>query len=385
MPGGREAQTNAPGSLPDDGDGLFLGMISGTSADGIDVALVRFEGETTLLLHGATYPYPTELRTLILDLSQASGQIKLDDFAALDQRIGTHFAEAALSSLAAAGVTAESVLALGSHGQTLRHRPHGPHPFTLQVGDASVIAERTGIRVVADFRRRDVAAGGQGAPLLPALHAALFADADSDVAVLNLGGIANLTLLPRAGGATGFDTGPANCLLDAWSMRHRGTAHDEGGTWAASGTVAPALLESMLAESFFALPAPRSTGRDRFHLGWLDRLLPAGKFDPADVQATLLELTARTIAEALKSELPDAARVLACGGGVHNAALMRRLSTLVSPAALTTTDAYGLDPDFVEAAGFAWLARQTLLGRPGNVPAVTGARGARVLGAIHAA
>lgn len=380
-----QRDSSGPDTAPLSGDGLFLGMISGTSADGIDVALARFQNEQLHLLHGATHPYPPKLRALVLELSQAAGEVELDDFGALDQRIGAAFAAAALATLSTAGVAADAVIAVGSHGQTLRHRPHGAYPFTLQVGDANVIAERTGICTVADFRRRDVAAGGQGAPLLPALHAALFADADANVAVLNLGGIANLTLLPRAGKVTGFDTGPANCLLDAWSMRHRGSAHDEGGRWAASGIVDASLLESMLADPYFGLSAPRSTGRDRFHLDWLDGHLSGRECNPADVQATVLELTARSIADALQKELPGVARVLACGGGVHNRALMQRLSERISPAVLATTETYGLDPDFVEATGFAWLARQTLLARPGNLPSVTGAKGPRILGAIHAA
>ncbi len=364
---------------------LYLGLISGTSADGIDAALVAFDGDAPRLLLGQTHAYPAELRESLLTISQATGAISLDTLGELDQRVGMAFAEAAITALEAAGVASDAVAAIGSHGQTLRHRPLGPHPFTLQIGDPNVIAERTGIRTVADFRRRDVAAGGQGAPLLPALHAALFADASADVAVLNLGGIGNLTLLPRAGGVRGFDTGPANCLLDAWIGEHTGGARDEGGRWADGGTVDAVLLEELLADPYFELSAPKSTGRDYFHLDWLRAQVGDTSRDPRDVQATLLQLTATSIVAALRSELPQATRLIACGGGVHNAALMQCLRTLAAPIELSTTAAHGLDPDFVEAVGFAWLARATVAGNAGNLPAVTGAAGPRILGAIYAA
>ncbi len=365
--------------------GLYLGLISGTSADGIDAALVEFDGERPRLVRGDTHPYPDALRAELLSVSQADGAITLDCLGQLDQRVGVEFATAALRTLEASGFIATDIVAIGSHGQTLRHRPNGAHPFTLQIGDPNVIAENTGIRTVADFRRRDVAAGGQGAPLLPALHAALFAEAGVDVAVLNLGGIANLTLLPRSGAVRGFDTGPANCLLDAWIAEHVGGARDEGGEWAAGGHVDASLLERLAADPYFAKPAPKSTGRDHFHPGWLRNRIGASSLDPRNVQATLLELSASSIVAALRSELPAAARLIACGGGVHNRALMQRLSELAAPIEVTTTAASGLDPDFVEAVGFAWLARATLMGAAGNLPAVTGARGPRVLGGIFAA
>lgn len=362
---------------------LYLGLISGTSADGIDVALVEFEGGRPRLLFGCTRAYAPDLRGLLLAISQAAGEIPLDVLGQLDQRVGVAFAEAALTALEAAGVSSADVAAIGSHGQTLRHRPQGPHPFTLQIGDPNVIVERTGIRTVADFRRRDVAAGGQGAPLLPALHAAIFSDANADVAVLNVGGIANLTLLPATGGARGFDTGPANCLLDAWIAEHTGHSHDEDGRWADGGVADAALLERLLGDPYFSLPAPKSTGRDHFHLEWLRFRFGDAAVEPRNVQATLLELSARSIVDALRAELPAAARLIACGGGVHNAALMRRLRERAAPIEVTTSAAYGLDPDFVEAVGFAWLARATVTGAPGNLPGVTGAAGPRVLGGIY--
>jgi anhydro-N-acetylmuramic acid kinase len=274
---------------------------------------------------------------------------------------------------------------VGSHGQTIRHRPSGEHPFTLQIGNASVMAERCGIDVVADFRSADVAAGGQGAPLLPAVHAMLLNAPGRTRVVLNLGGIANITVLAADGRVFGFDTGPANGLMDAWCLRHRGEAFDRNGAFAASGRVDEPLLATLLADPYFALPPPKSTGREHFHLGWLDACLHATTASPADVQATLLELTARSIAAAIDAHASDAADVLLCGGGVHNQVLVQRLRELLRPRKLGSTADYGVDPDYLEATAFAWLARQRLLGLPGNLPAVTGARGPRVLGAVYLA
>lgn len=361
----------------------YLGLISGTSADAVDAALVTFEPRPLLLAHLA-YPWPTPLREEILRLSQDAADTTLDAVAWLDAAIGETFAAAALALLAELPATVRgTVRAIGSHGQTLRHAPRGDPGFTLQLGDPHRIAERTGLPVVADFRRRDVAAGGEGAPLMPAFHAAILAAPDEDRAVLNLGGIANLTLLPRRGGVRGFDTGPANALLDAWAQRSVGTPHDVDGAWARSGQVDAALLARLLDEPYFRVAPPKSTGRDHFHLEWLAGRL--GSTPPAaiDVQATLVELTARTVADALRAAQPDTDRVLACGGGARNRFLMERLAAALAPAALQTTDTYGVNADFLEAMGFAWLARETLAGRPGNLPSVTGARGPRVLGAIH--
>jgi anhydro-N-acetylmuramic acid kinase len=255
----------------------------------------------------------------------------------------------------------------------------------MQLGDPNLIAERTGITTVADFRRRDVAAGGHGAPLLPALHAALLASPTESRAVLNLGGIANLTLLPTTGAVRGFDTGPANALLDAWCQRHTGAAFDADGAFAARGQVDVALLEALRSDPWFALPPPKSTGREQFHLAWLDARAGGSSRRPEDVQATLLALTAHSIADALLSAQPDTRRLLACGGGVHNPRLLLAISRQLPGMIVESTAAHGVDPDLVEAMGFAWLARQTLAGRPGNLPSVTGARGPRVLGAIHLA
>jgi anhydro-N-acetylmuramic acid kinase len=378
------------------GPQLFLGLISGTSADGIDAALVRFASDDAQahceLVHGHTYRWDEALRTRLVVLGQGGDCSSLDELGTLDVRIATAFADAALQLLDAAGVAATQVRALGSHGQTVRHRPAGAAfdgrwPFTLQLGDGSLIAERTGIATVADFRRRDVAAGGHGAPLLPALHAALLRAPDESRAVLNLGGIANLTLLPPRNSSLpvrGFDTGPANALLDAWCERHLGTAFDADGAFAASGQVDDALLARLLAEPWFALPPPKSSGREQFHLDWVATQLRGGEA-ARDVQATLLELTAASIANALQAQQPGTRRLLACGGGVHNPVLLRRIAARLPDMQVESTAAHGVDPDFVEAMGFAWLARETLAGRPGNLPEVTGARGSRILGALYPA
>ncbi|WP_242112079.1 anhydro-N-acetylmuramic acid kinase [Luteimonas aquatica] len=386
---------------------LYLGLISGTSADGIDAALARFDSEAAgkpELVFGRTYAWDTALRERLVALGQQSATLTLDEIAELDVRIGHAFAEAALRALADSGTPAAEVAAIGSHGQTLRHRPQGrpqdglpqesrPQegmvPYTLQLGDPNTIAERTGVRVVADFRRRDVAAGGHGAPLLPALHAALLSAPGEDRAVLNLGGIANFTLLPKQaagdrGQVRGFDTGPANGLMDAWCLRHTGHGFDRDGAFAAAGRVDDALLARLLDEPWFALPPPKSTGRDQFHLGWVESRL-GGHEAPQDVQATLLALSARSIADALRAAQPGTARVIACGGGVHNGALMQALARALPGCIVESSAAHGIDPDFVEAMGFAWLAHATVHGLPGNLPSVSGARGPRILGGVYAA
>ena len=367
-------------------DELYLGLISGTSADGVDAALCRFEPEPRLL-GGLSLPYSPALRDSLVALAQGAPPESLDALGELDHAVAASFAEAALTLLDRAGVPPSNLRAIGSHGQTLRHRPDASHPFTWQLGDPSLIAERCGCTVVADFRRRDMAAGGQGAPLLPALHAALLRHPAEDRAVLNLGGIANLTLLPRHGSVRGFDTGPANCLMDAWYARHRSGHFDASGRWAASAAADRGLLDRLLAEPWFNLPAPKSTGREKLNLDWLAARAGTllGTLDPACVQATLLALSVDTIATALLREQPATQRLLVCGGGVHNVTLLDALRRRLPGAVVQSTAEHGVDPDLVEAMGFAWLARATLAGQPGNLPEVTGARGPRVLGGIYPA
>lgn len=362
----------------------YLGLMSGTSVDGIDAALLTFEGGSSSVEATLGRPYDAPLRAAVANLC-SPGDDGIDALGRADSLIAEAFAEAALALLAQEGIEPDAVSAIGSHGQTVRHRPRQQPPFTLQLGDPGLIAERTGITVVADFRRRDIAAGGEGAPLAPAFHRARFGRPGVRRAIINIGGIANATLLDGEELVAGFDTGPGNTLLDAWAARHRGTAYDAHGAWSAEGEVLPALLERCLADPFFQLEGPRSTGREHFSSDWLDEQLadlPAAA--AGDVQATLAALTARSIHRGLQRASFPPDEVYVCGGGAHNDDLMRRLYGLLAPARLHSTAALGLDPDWVEAAAFAWLARQTLRGEPGNAPAVTGAAGPRVLGGIFA-
>ncbi len=364
----------------------FIGLMSGTSTDGVDATLLEFTSVARLL---STHflPYPQTVRKGLLDF--AGGKYAgdaIDQLGALDNALGELFAEAALAVLAKTRLSRTDIGAIGSHGQTVRHRPAGQYPFTLQIADPNVIAARTGIATVADFRRRDVALGGQGAPLVPAFHNAMFADHKEARVVVNIGGIANVTLLPaERGRVSGFDTGPGNLLMDAWSRAYLQQSHDENGAFAASGTVNAALLQALLADEYFQRRPPKSTGREHFGEVWLAEKLRGRNLAPADVMATLCELTAYSIANAIASHAPHAARVLLCGGGAHNAHLLKRLAADLPQRIITTTEDFGIHPDWVEAAAFAWLARETLAGRPGNLPAVTGARRPAVLGAIYSA
>lgn len=365
---------------------LFLGLMSGTSADGIDAALVQFpQSGGCRFVQGHTHAWDAATREALIALGQGGEPASMDALGQLDASVGIAFAAAANQLLENAGVQRSQVQAIGSHGQTIRHRPLSTPAFTWQIGDANRIAELTGITTVADFRRRDVAAGGHGAPLMPAFHLAMLGSADEDRAVLNLGGIANLSLIARDGSIRGFDTGPANALLDGWCQRHLGHAFDADGAFAASGRVDEGLLTRLLAEPWFALPPPKSTGREQFHLQWVEAQLGTTALAQADVQATLLELTAATVADALLAQLPGTRRVLVCGGGVRNPQLLSRLQARLPGVAIGSSAEHGLDPDYMEAMGFAWLAQETLAGRPGNLPSVSGARGPRILGAIHLA
>lgn len=361
---------------------FYVGLMTGTSMDGIDAVLMDFtEGRARLVATHSTAHEP-DVRQRLLTVNGAS---PLAEVMALDARLGEIFAEVTLTLLAETGVTADEVAAIGSHGQTLWHAPDHPEPSTLQVGDPHRIAQRTGITVIADFRRRDLAAGGQGAPLAPLFHQAFFHSAKEDRVVANIGGMANITRLPRipdAEGVTGFDTGPGNVFLDSWHARHRGGACDHDGAWAATGEVSGELLQRLREDAYFARTPPKSTGRDYFNDDWL-ATAGLSRYDPLTVQATLAQLTAETIAAGVHDSLPTASRALICGGGARNGDLMARLQAALPEMRVETTDAQGIPADWVEAAGFAWLARETLAGRPGNLPSVTGA-GSRVpLGAIH--
>lgn len=366
---------------------LYLGLMSGTSLDGIDAAVVDLSSATPHVLAAHTQPYSPDLRNQLLELAQGGGTNEVECLGRLDQQLGELFAAAALAVLEQRGLAPSAIRAIGSHGQTVRHRPAGPTPFTLQIADPNLIAERTGITTVADFRRRDMAAGGQGAPLVPAFHACCFRKAEEDRAVLNIGGMANLTLLPadQQLPVSGFDTGPGNVLLDAWIGKQRGESCDRNGDWASTGQVQQSLLHALLQDDYFRMAPPKSTGREKFQLAWLEQRLATFACSPNDVQATLVALTAETIAAALQAAAPRTQRLLVCGGGVHNNTLMNALSVALADVPVESTAVHGLNPDWVEAAAFAWMAHETLAGRPSNVPSVTGARGPRILGGIYPA
>lgn len=361
--------------------GLFIGLMSGTSADGIDAVLVRSDGERGSLLATHHRPMPEALRLEILAFRE-SGPDELHRLATLDARLADEYSAATSALLAAAGISGDEVTAVGLHGQTLRHHPEGTPPFTVQIGDPSRVAELTGISVVADFRRRDMAAGGQGAPLVPAFHAAQLATPGSACAIVNIGGIANVTVITADGAVSGWDTGPGNTLLDAWIARHQHRPFDNEGEWSAAGTLIEPLLARLLEAPYFERPHPKSTGPELFHLEWLTTHLE-GSEAPVDVQRTLLELTVESIAQALSNGLPAVVRI--CGGGARNRFMLQRLIARLPDCEVTTTADAGVDPAWVEAWAFAWLAEQTLAGSPGNVPAVTGAKGQRVLGGIYPA
>lgn len=365
--------------------GLYLGIMSGTSMDGVDASLVEFhsQGHTHIASHSK--PWPTELQQQLRSITHP-GQNEIERMGVLDIRVAEKFAQAALELLQQAGIKPERITAIGSHGQTIRHRPDIDSPFTLQIGDPNRIAELTGITTVADFRRRDIAAGGQGAPLVCAFHQAILQDTSEYRAVVNIGGIANITLLPSdpATPVSGFDTGPGNTLLDAWVARHQNTQFDKSGSWGSGGEVNQPLLDEMLQEAYLQMAPPKSTGPEQFNLEWLDSILSRlSGLRPQDVQAALSSFSAITISRAIEKEAPKCNRVIACGGGVHNLDLMQRLQLELGDTPLEISSAYGIDPDHMEAVAFAWLARQTMLGLPGNIPEVTGAAGPRILGGIY--
>ena len=366
---------------------LFAGVISGTSMDGVDAALLALgeDGVTTVATYSAAIPDPLkrELHTLAQDPSVAALR-----FWNADAQLGAIFADAVLGLLAVAGVEAREVTAIGSHGQTVYHAPRAATPVTVQLGDPSIIAERTGITTVADFRRRDIAAGGEGAPLAPAFHRAVFSASGVERAILNLGGIANVSVLPADPDRPplGFDTGPANTLLDAWVRSRFGIDMDRDAALARDGEVIPSLLAALLAEPYFDRTPPKSTGRELFNEAWLDAGLDAHEdAEPRDVLRTLCELTAETAVAAVERFSPPTRELYLCGGGARNPLVAARIAERAAPIRVDTTAALGIDPDWVEAAAFAWLAMRTLAGEAGNAPAVTGAGREAVLGGIYPA
>jgi anhydro-N-acetylmuramic acid kinase len=361
----------------------YVGLMSGTSMDGIDAALVSF-GDASVDVHAThSEPYPQDLQDALLTAIRAPLDVVLDPSGELDRRVGECFLGAALAVIEKSGVSRREIVAIGSHGQTLRHQPNAVEPFSLQIGNARIIATGTGTTTVANFREADIAAGGQGAPLVPPFHQWLLSSADRNRVVVNIGGIANITVLPTGVlGVLGFDTGPGNGLMDAWTSRHLGKAFDHAGEWAASGTTIGPLLNEFCGDPYFELRPPKSTGFEYFNPKWL-RQFEVDRFDPDDVQATLCELSAATIATAINEYTDNTQEVFVCGGGVHNNELMNRLSHCLPTAVVCSTLDAGLDPDWVEAAAFAWLAMRTMSGESGNLPGVTGATHKVVLGDIH--
>ena len=359
---------------------LYIGLMSGTSADGIDAALVDFSDTHPQLLATHYTKFTPEIRRYILDLCQP-GDNEINRLGELDAELGKEFAITANTLLKQNQLNKEQVCAIGSHGQTIRHHPK--RNFTLQIGDPNIIASETGITTVADFRRRDIALGGQGAPLVPAFHAAIFRSPTVNRIVVNIGGMANITLLPADDSQPihGFDTGPGNTLLDAWIEKHLHEPRDTDGNWARQGQIDNDLLQALLKDPFFSLKAPKSTGREYFNLEWLEKQLPTS-IKPIDVQATLVELTAQSIIAAIK-QYCSSGEIILCGGGAHNTFLMEQLRKAGSHYSIESTQKFGISPDWIEAMAFAWLAKQTLAKQSGNIKTVTGAKEASILGGVY--
>ena len=369
---------------------LYIGLMSGTSLDGIDAVLAKIgsNGEVSAL-DAVSTSFSTELRKALFEL-QSPGPNELHREKQAGNALALAYAEAVNQLLQKTNLQASDITAIGAHGQTIRHQPHlGDMAYTHQTLNPALLAEKTGIDVIADFRSRDLAAGGHGAPLVPAFHAQQFVE-NKNLAILNIGGIANFTLLPKDGQVTGFDCGPGNMLMDAWIHEHQGNAFDENGNWALQGKVNEALLTRMLTDPFFTKAPPKSTGRDDFHLGWLQEKLNGENFICEDVQATLLHLTAHSALEALARHAPQTQKLIICGGGARNHALINLFKVkshhfFKQPLEITTSDSAGIDPQLVEGLAFAWLAWAHKEKRPANLPAVTGAKGSRILGACYPA
>jgi len=360
---------------------LYLGLMSGTSMDGVDAALCEFvDGRFSAVIDTRRTQYSDSVRKQLLRLQSGAGGLSLREFASLDQSVAASFAEVALPLC-----NGQRVSAIGSHGQTVFHDGSGIRN-SIQIGNPSLIAARTGVPVIADFRRADLALGGQGAPLVPAFHQAAFAEPGEARCIVNIGGIANITLLPEGANeqVLGWDTGPGNCLMDEWMELRQGRSYDADGNWAATGSVNEDMLYLLQGDAYFKKLPPKSTGRDYFNLAWMrSRFTPWDQITAADLQRTLCELTARTISEAILRTAPLTRRVLVCGGGTHNRLLMSRLVEQLSGMAVARTDDHGLPAEWVEAAAFAWLAMRRHAYLPGNLPSVTGASRPAVLGAIY--
>lgn len=363
---------------------LYIGLMSGTSMDGIDAALVSFENQQCQLIHCVEYSLPEKLRQDLLSLCQP-GTNEIDRMGSADRQLAKHFAQACQLLITESAIRTDQIQAIGSHGQTIRHRPDSNPAFTLQIGDPNTIAQLTGITTVADFRRRDIAAGGQGAPLAPVFHQALFSSAQHNRAIINIGGMANITFLGSNGDISGFDTGPGNVLVDSWIQQCHGKSFDRDGEWAASGTVISPLMDKFLNHPYFAKTAPKSTGREEFNLHWINDCIGNSKLKAEDVQASLLELTAQTIMREIDKLPAPVNAIYICGGGAYNTQLMRRLEILAHPRSLGNTSLLGIPAQWVEASAFAWLAKQTLGNMLTKASPITGASENVILGGIYPA
>ena len=364
---------------------LYIGLMSGTSMDAVDAVLVDFSTSPLKLIASSNFPVPENIKKQLISLC-TPGDNEIDRMAQLDNQLGLLFANAVNKLLSSANISNKQINAIGSHGQTIRHMPTGDSPYTLQIGNPSVISEQTGITTIADFRRKDMAAGGQGAPLAPAFHNAVFRSDKQDRIALNLGGIANITILPadKNKPVTGFDTGPSNVLMDIWCMQHQNKQFDKDGQWAASGKVQDNLLKQFLDDPYFKLAPPKSTGREYFNHDWLNNFSEIKNTSPEDVQATLCAFTIETIAQDIE-RTGNKQEIIVCGGGAHNVYLMKQLSERLSGHEVKSSVELGIEPDWIEAIAFAWLARQTQNNLPGNIATVTGANHNTILGAIYPA
>ncbi len=366
-------------------DELYIGLMSGTSLDGIDAALVRFENNKPFVLDTVCLPIPPSIKDKIKALI-APAKNEINHLMALDIQLAELFSHAVLQLVEHAKVDKEKIIAIGSHGQTIRHFPTAEYPSTLQIADPNTIAERTGITTVADFRRRDMAAGGQGAPLVPAFHEKIFRDEKKNRVILNLGGIANVTILPadKNKPVIGFDTGPANTLMNHWTQQQQNKSYDEDGNWAASGKINKPFLEQLLNDPYFTLSPPKSTGTEYFSAAWLTKKIASAPFLAAeDVQASLTMLSVKTIIDAIDKQGSEIDEIIICGGGVHNQFLLNKLKQGLSNIEINSSAKYGLDPDYIEATAFAWLAKQTMEHKSSNLPSVTGADRAVILGGVY--
>lgn len=367
---------------------LYIGLMSGTSADAIDAVVVSINNQSISIINNHSLSYPNAIRHEILALS-TPGENEIVRMGILDQKLGDLFAQTTIELLEKSNIDADKIHAIGSHGQTIRHYPPSvsQHPFSLQIGDANIIAQQTGITTVTDFRRKDIAAGGEGAPLVPAFHNAVFSDKTKQRVILNIGGMANISILNFDNECTGFDTGPGNALMDAWIYQHKQQAYDDKGSWSKTGTSNTELLGILLGNPYFQSTPPKSTGRETFNSDWLKNCLSQTtvSIKPEDIQATLLELTAISISNSIKNYAKECSEVYVCGGGAFNQALIQSLHNKLTPIMVTTTESLGIPPQWVEAAAFGWLAHQTMHNKPANCPKVTGAKHSAILGGIYPA